>query len=236
MGVALIPLAFGTLLPGCWPVHLARCWTKPCPSTRLRRNRLVAIVLEVVEAPATLIALAVIALGVAAWVWRGRLAGMTKALNGARRMVRGQALGSRRSTAGYVDATISARGGAARFANRLIELEHVCVSSPGWSFCWQSCHPDHWEGNYACLTQPIATASGACRSWRLPLIYLVGRSLTAVAENQRCWCACWRSWSYLAALIPLFLVAQAISCQVTRAVIGGTDLPCDWMGSVCCWL
>ena len=85
MRTALYPLAFGALTS----------WLLAGPFAQLMHTTLPfhfpvaestsggwAILMEVLSTPFTLLVLAVIALGLAAWWWRGRLAGVAKALQG----------------------------------------------------------------------------------------------------------------------------------------------------------
>ena len=85
MQVALIPLAIGTLsswlLAGPFSGFLKLPETAASETHALTTLQVAG---EIFSAPATYLALAVIALGLAAWWWRGRLAGLAHALAGHR--------------------------------------------------------------------------------------------------------------------------------------------------------
>lgn len=78
MQIALVPLAVGSLstwlLAGC----LARSLANSLPYHQLHALSTWQVVLEVISAPATLLALVVIALGLAAWWWRQNLQPLAK--------------------------------------------------------------------------------------------------------------------------------------------------------------
>jgi NADH-quinone oxidoreductase subunit L len=74
MRVAFIPLAFGTLTTWLLAGPLSQILATSLPYHHLHAETTGQMVVEVLTAPATLLALAVIALGLAAWWWRDRLA------------------------------------------------------------------------------------------------------------------------------------------------------------------
>ena len=82
MKTALAPLAFGTLttwlLAGPFGVLLA----ESLPAHHIEAHSTLAVILEVVTAPATYLALGVVALGLAAWWRREQLVGARRALAG----------------------------------------------------------------------------------------------------------------------------------------------------------
>jgi NADH-quinone oxidoreductase subunit L len=85
MKVALIPLALGTLTTWLLAGPFGRMLQSTLPFHGIDVTSTVAALKEVVTAPATLIALAVIALGLAAWWQRKRLEGLANALQGVAR-------------------------------------------------------------------------------------------------------------------------------------------------------
>jgi len=72
MRVALIPLAFGTLLSWLLAGAFGRFLSFTMPFHEIEAHDLGTVLLEVVAAPATWGALGVIALGLLAWVFRAR--------------------------------------------------------------------------------------------------------------------------------------------------------------------
>lgn len=74
MKVALIPLALGSLTSWLLAGPFGRLLTESLPSHAIEVESTLAVVEEVLTAPATLAALAVIALGLAGWVFRRQLA------------------------------------------------------------------------------------------------------------------------------------------------------------------
>ncbi len=82
MKTALIPLAFGTLTTWLL-VGLFGSWLQATlPYHELHTMTVGEMMLRIVSEPATWVALGVIALGIAAWLLRDRLAGLTLALSG----------------------------------------------------------------------------------------------------------------------------------------------------------
>lgn len=82
MKTALIPLAFGTLTTWLL-VGLFGSWLQATlPYHELHTMTFGEMLLRIASEPATWLALGVIALGIAAWLLRGRLAGLTPALSG----------------------------------------------------------------------------------------------------------------------------------------------------------
>jgi NADH-quinone oxidoreductase subunit L len=84
MRVALAPLAAGTALTWLLAGPFARMLEKTLPFHHLEAESTWGLVLEVVTAPATLLALAVVAIGLAAWQRRDLLAGLVKHLGALR--------------------------------------------------------------------------------------------------------------------------------------------------------
>jgi len=82
MRVALIPLALGTLTTWLLAGPFSHLLAETLPFHEVHAESTAYIVAEVITAPATLVALAVIALGLAAWIGRGRLFGLSSALRG----------------------------------------------------------------------------------------------------------------------------------------------------------
>ncbi|MDD5368570.1 MAG: proton-conducting transporter membrane subunit [Anaerolineaceae bacterium] len=80
MRVALIPLALGTFATFLVAGPFAQLLHSTLPYHEIEPLSTFEILTEVLTAPATLLALAVIALGAVAWVWRVHLTGFTKAL------------------------------------------------------------------------------------------------------------------------------------------------------------
>ena len=82
MKTALIPLAFGTLTTWLL-VGLFGSWLQATlPYHELHTMTIGEMLLRIASEPATWLALGVIALGIAAWLLRGRLAGLAPALSG----------------------------------------------------------------------------------------------------------------------------------------------------------
>ncbi len=82
MKVALIPLAIGTLSTWLLAGPFGHLLKATMPAHEIEVESTLAVLEEVVTAPATLIALAVIIVGLAAFWWREKLAGLTNALKG----------------------------------------------------------------------------------------------------------------------------------------------------------
>ncbi|MEN6408355.1 MAG: NADH-quinone oxidoreductase subunit L [Anaerolineaceae bacterium] len=84
MRVALIPLAFGSLTTWLLAAPFANMLksTLPAHAEFLPEEGGWMLLKEVLTTPYTLVALAVIALGILAWVWREKLAGVARSLNG----------------------------------------------------------------------------------------------------------------------------------------------------------
>lgn len=85
MKTALVPLAIGTLLTWLLAGPFGKLLEETMPFHHIGVESTAEVILDVVSAPATLITLAVISLGVLAWVWRARLAGLGKVLSGVAR-------------------------------------------------------------------------------------------------------------------------------------------------------
>lgn len=79
MRVALIPLAIGSLLSWLLAGGLNRIFHQTLPFHDIHASSTGEVFLEVISAPATLIALLVILAGFAGWIWRGKLAFIIKA-------------------------------------------------------------------------------------------------------------------------------------------------------------
>ncbi len=84
MKTALAPLALGTLLTWLLAGPFSALLHNTMPAYELESHPTLAVIEEVLTAPATLIALAAIALGLLAWWQRSRLAGLVNALGGLR--------------------------------------------------------------------------------------------------------------------------------------------------------
>ena len=82
MKVSLGLLGFGALTTWLLAGPFSQMLAGSLPFHRLHAENTWAFVEEVVTAPATLVALAVIALGLAAWQWRSQLAGIGRLLSG----------------------------------------------------------------------------------------------------------------------------------------------------------
>jgi NADH-quinone oxidoreductase subunit L len=81
MKFALIPLAFGSLASWLLAGPFSRLLAESLPYHGIEPKSTLAIVEEVATAPATLLALGVIAIGAAGWLFRVRLAGIGKVFN-----------------------------------------------------------------------------------------------------------------------------------------------------------
>lgn len=81
MKVALIPLAAGTLLTWLLVDPFSKLLAETLPAHGLEHLTLGEMVSELVSLP-TLLALVVVALGLAAWWWRDSLTGLAKSLQG----------------------------------------------------------------------------------------------------------------------------------------------------------
>jgi len=82
MKVALAPLALGTLTTWLLASSFSRLLSESLPAHEIEAHSTAYILLEVLTAPVTLVALLVIGLGLLAWWQRDRLAGVGKALAG----------------------------------------------------------------------------------------------------------------------------------------------------------
>ncbi len=82
MKVALIPLAIGALVSWLLAGAFGRLLAESLPAHGIEAHSTPEVVEEVLSAPATLVALLVIALGAAAWIWRKQLARLGRALQG----------------------------------------------------------------------------------------------------------------------------------------------------------
>lgn len=82
MKVALIPLAIGSFLTWLLAGPFGRLLAESLPSHIIEVESTLAVVQEVITAPATLIALLVIALGAAGWIWRRQLTPLGKSFKG----------------------------------------------------------------------------------------------------------------------------------------------------------
>ena len=82
MKVALAPLALGTLTTWLLAGSFSRLLSESLPAHQIVARPTGEILLEVLTAPVTLIALLVIGLGLAAWWQRDRLTGLSRALTG----------------------------------------------------------------------------------------------------------------------------------------------------------
>lgn len=85
MQAALLPLAFGTLTTWLLIGPFGFWLEATLPFHHLHVGATGEMLLLIVAAPATWLALLVVALGLAAWQWRARLAGVAEALRGASR-------------------------------------------------------------------------------------------------------------------------------------------------------
>lgn len=82
MKVALIPLAIGSFLTWLLAGSFGRLLAESLPAHIIEVESTLAVVQEVITAPATLIALLVIALGAAGWIWRRQLTPLGKSFKG----------------------------------------------------------------------------------------------------------------------------------------------------------
>lgn len=82
MQIALVPLALGTLVSWLLAGPFAQLLAGSLPFHELEAHSTLEVLAEVITAPATYLALAVVALGLAAWIWRERLSGLASALQG----------------------------------------------------------------------------------------------------------------------------------------------------------
>lgn len=82
MRIALAPLALGTLATWLLAGPFGHLLESTLPHHHLHVESTWGVILEVITAPATLLALGVIALGLAAWWWRERLTTLGKLLAG----------------------------------------------------------------------------------------------------------------------------------------------------------
>lgn len=82
MKVALIPLAIGSFLTWLLAGPFGRLLAESLPSHIIKVESTLAVVQEVITAQATLIALLVIALGAAGWIWRRQLTPLGKSFKG----------------------------------------------------------------------------------------------------------------------------------------------------------
>jgi NADH-quinone oxidoreductase subunit L len=80
MRAALLPLAFGTLATWLLAGPFSRLLASTLPYHHLELEGTWNLALEILTAPATLLALAVIAAGLAAWWWRSRLTWLSRPL------------------------------------------------------------------------------------------------------------------------------------------------------------
>jgi NADH-quinone oxidoreductase subunit L len=78
MRTALLPLAIGCFLTWLLAVGLSTSLNLTLPFHAITKISTLELVTEVVTAPATLVALLVIAAGLACWVWRDKLASVTR--------------------------------------------------------------------------------------------------------------------------------------------------------------
>ena len=81
MRTALLPLAIGSFLTWLLAGGLSAISHLTLPFHTIHEITTMEMVMEVVTAPATLVALLVIAAGLASWVWREKLASMTRGLH-----------------------------------------------------------------------------------------------------------------------------------------------------------
>ena len=82
MQVALVPLAIGALFTWMLAGPFNKLLTSSLPLHHLESATTVDFVREILTAPATLVALAAVALGLIAWWQRDRLAGLSRSLQG----------------------------------------------------------------------------------------------------------------------------------------------------------
>jgi len=82
MRVAFVPLALGTLTTWLLAGPFGHLLQSTLPHHEVEVESTGAVLMEVITAPATLVALVVIALGLAAWWGRERLAGLARSLQG----------------------------------------------------------------------------------------------------------------------------------------------------------
>src|SRR3990172_8683505 len=82
MPIRLAPLAFGTLTTWLLAGSFSRLLSESLPAHQIAAHSTGEILLEVLTAPVTLIAVLVIGLGLAAWWQRDRLTGLSQALAG----------------------------------------------------------------------------------------------------------------------------------------------------------
>ncbi len=82
MKVALIPLAIGSLTTWLLAGPFGKLLAESLPAHNIQVETTLAVVEEVVTTPATLIALLVIAAGLAAWIWREKLSVPARGLKG----------------------------------------------------------------------------------------------------------------------------------------------------------
>lgn len=80
MRTALIPLALGSFLTWLLASGLSTISHQTLPFHTIHDLTTMEMVREVATAPATLVALLVIAIGLACWIWRGKLASITRGL------------------------------------------------------------------------------------------------------------------------------------------------------------
>jgi len=81
MRTALAPLAFGALTTWLLAGPFSQLLSSTMPAQGIEPETTLEICLSILRAPATWLALAVIAVGLAAWWGRARLAGLTKRLS-----------------------------------------------------------------------------------------------------------------------------------------------------------
>ncbi len=86
MKVALAPLALGTITTWLLAGSFSRLLAESLPAHKIAAHPTEEILLEVLTAPVTLIALLVIGLGLLAWWQRERLVGVGTALTGLKNM------------------------------------------------------------------------------------------------------------------------------------------------------
>jgi NADH-quinone oxidoreductase subunit L len=107
MRVALYPLAFGALTSWLLAGPFEHLLSSTLPfhfSDAAASSSTWEILKEVLTTPATLLALAIIALGLAAWWWRDRLTGISKAFQGFGRFA-ADSFGFEKINKGIVNAT-----------------------------------------------------------------------------------------------------------------------------------
>ena len=86
MHVALLPLAFGALTTWLLAGPFSHILAESLPFHEIEGESLVEMIAAVLGAPATYLALGVIALGLAAWQWRQRLGWLERSLSGLARL------------------------------------------------------------------------------------------------------------------------------------------------------